>query len=195
MVPSCHQTHPSIKCSFNVSSSPPVPVPSFNSNCISAFVGGIGSSVDNPGVSCKDIYRKRGDLGQGIFYITVRHTVFPVLCDSSIFPGQGNPPFGLILSPSSYICLLVATMLFKMSSGVTGDVFNLLSHPYLNPEDSQSLTTSKSKAHYITYLNEFWERFTRVSLLPSPLLLIFSLSPSSFQNVYLLVYSGVRAVI
>lgn len=54
-----------------------------------AFVGEIGDTVDNPGVSCKDIYRKRGDMGLGIFYISIRRTVFPVLCDSSIFPGQG----------------------------------------------------------------------------------------------------------
>jgi hypothetical protein len=119
---------------------------SFTDMFLQPYVGEIGSTIGHPGVSCKDIYRKRGDLGQGVFYITIRNTVFPVLCDSSIFPGQ------------------VATMQYKMSGDVEGDVYKLLARAYLNPEDPQLLSTRKSFVHYLTYLNEFWDRFVRASV-------------------------------
>lgn len=53
-------------------------------------------------------------------------------------------------------------MLFKVSSGIEGDVAKIFSSSFLNPRDSSLLNLTRSSRYYLASLNEFWDRFDTV---------------------------------
>lgn len=53
-------------------------------------------------------------------------------------------------------------MLYKVSGGVEGDVFERLSLSFLNPRDSSLVNLTRASRHYLSSLNGFWNRFDTV---------------------------------